>query len=82
VLQLLATGIASALRHGEIAMNRSSGMVAAGRLCQRDMDILGTGLHRLYPVRNAGGFDDLLVAIDAADRAAGSRIASNAGRLL
>jgi hypothetical protein len=46
------------------------------------MDILGTGLHRLYPVRNAGGFDDLLVAIDAADRAAGSRIASNAALLL
>jgi hypothetical protein len=42
------------------------------------MEILGTGLHRLYPVRNAGGFDDLLVAIDVADRAARSRIASNA----
>jgi hypothetical protein len=51
-------------------MGRSSGMVAAGRLSQRDVDILGMGLHRLYPVRKAEGFDDLLTAIDQADGAA------------
>jgi hypothetical protein len=49
-------------------MGRSTGTVAAGRLSQRDIDILGIGLHRLYPVREAEGFDDLLAAIDEADR--------------
>lgn len=43
-------------------------IVAVGLLTQRDVDLLGTGFRRLFPVDSAGDFDDLLRQLDALDR--------------
>lgn len=42
-------------------------IVAVGLLTQRDVDILGTGFRRLFPVEGVGAFDDLLKQLDALD---------------
>jgi hypothetical protein len=43
-------------------------VVAIGLLTQRDLDVLGTGFRRAIPLAGAGDFDDLLAAIDEAER--------------
>jgi hypothetical protein len=48
-------------------MERSNRIVAVGLLCQRDLEALGAGFKRAYPVENVSSFDDLLKAIDAAE---------------
>ena len=51
-------------------------IVAVGLLTQREVDLLGAGFSRLYPVRDSPCFGDLLRVIDEADRVATQR-ASN-----
>jgi hypothetical protein len=48
-------------------MKPSDRIVAVGLLSQRDLEALGAGLMRVYPVEDAPCFDDLLKAIDAAE---------------
>ena len=43
-------------------------IVAVGLLTQRDVDVLGHGFSRLWPVDETPCFSDLLQAIDEADR--------------
>ena len=43
-------------------------IVAVGLLSQRDVDLLGNGFSRLWPVDETPCFTDLLQAIDEADR--------------
>ena len=43
-------------------------IVAIGLLTARDVDVLGVGFRRLYPVDEVPCFADLLRAIDDADR--------------
>ena len=43
-------------------------IVAVGLLTQRDVDVLGHGFSRLWPVDEMPCFSDLLQAIDEADR--------------
>ena len=42
--------------------------MAIGLLTQRDLDTLGDGFRRAIPLDRAGDFDDLLAAIDEAER--------------
>ncbi|MDB5687375.1 MAG: hypothetical protein JWR77_1964 [Rhizorhabdus sp.] len=53
-------------------------IVAVGLLSQRDLDRLGTSFERAFPVEGGGDFEDLLAAIDAAERA--SRADQTPGR--
>ena len=39
-------------------------VVAVGLLTQRDIDILGTGFRRLFPIEDTANFDDLLRQLD------------------
>lgn len=41
--------------------------VAVGLLTQRDLDLLGEGFMRAYPLMPDTNFDDLLTAIDRAE---------------
>lgn len=41
-------------------------IVAVGLLTARDIEVLGTGFRRLFPVERDTTFDDLLHAIDEA----------------
>lgn len=43
-------------------------IVAIGLLTQRDLEVLGNGFTRLWPVDETPCFADLLQAIDEADR--------------
>lgn len=43
-------------------------IIAVGLLTQRDVSLLGPTFDRLWPVEDAPDFDDLLRAIDDADR--------------
>ena len=43
-------------------------IVAVGLLTQRDVDVLGHGFSRLWPVDETPCFNDLLQAIDEAER--------------
>ena len=43
-------------------------IVAVGLLTQREVELLGHGFSRLWPVDNTPCFQDLLQAIDDADR--------------
>jgi hypothetical protein len=49
------------MRHGPI--------VAVGLLTQREVDLLGPAFERLWPVEEAPCFNELLQAIEEADRA-------------
>lgn len=42
-------------------------IVAIGLLTQRDLDILGAGFQRAFPIDESPCFEDLLTAIDVAD---------------
>ncbi len=44
--------------------------MAIGLLTQRDLDMLGSGFRRAIPLNGSGDFDDLLAAIDEAERRA------------
>jgi hypothetical protein len=44
-------------------------IVAVGLLTRRDLDVLGPTLGRIWPVEEAPHFNELLRAIDDADRA-------------
>ncbi len=46
---------------------RPDAIVAVGLLTQRDLDVLGTGFRRSFPVRQDTAFDDLLHALDSID---------------
>lgn len=41
-------------------------VVAVGLLTQRDLDLLGDGFRRAYPLNDAPAFEELLRAIDEA----------------
>lgn len=43
-------------------------VVAVGLLTQRDIDVLGTGFRRLFPIEDTLGFDDLLEQLDQLQR--------------
>ncbi|BCI70642.1 hypothetical protein SPKIRA_14720 [Sphingomonas paucimobilis] len=43
----------------------SDPIVAVGLLTQRDLDVLGTGFRRSFPVHQDTQFDDLLLALDS-----------------
>ena len=43
-------------------------IVAVGLLTQRDLDVLGSGFHRVWPVDETPCFSQLIAAIDDADR--------------
>ncbi len=49
----------------------SGRIVAVGLLTQRDLDILGQGLKHVWPLDPTPCFEDLLRAIDEADRETG-----------
>ncbi|HKX92818.1 MAG TPA: hypothetical protein VJM15_10400 [Sphingomicrobium sp.] len=46
-------------------------IVAVGLLTQRDLKVLGPTFNRVWPVEDAPEFDELLRAIDKADRELG-----------
>lgn len=46
----------------------SDKIVAIGLLTQHDLDVLGTGFRRLFPVEQGMEFADLLARLDQADR--------------
>lgn len=48
-------------------------IVAVGLLTDRDLERLGSGFKRCFPVSDDGKFEDLLRAIDEADAAAALR---------
>lgn len=48
-------------------MKEPEPVVAIGLLTARDLDILGSGFRRAFPIDDASCFDELLRAIDAAD---------------
>lgn len=48
-------------------MNQREPVVAIGLLTARDLDILGSGFRRAFPIDDASCFDELLKAIDTAD---------------
>ena len=47
----------------------SEAFVAVGLLTRRDLDVLGSGFRRAYPLREDTDFGDLLRRIDEVDRA-------------
>jgi hypothetical protein len=49
-------------------MDTRDHIVAIGLLTQEDVRRLGENFSRLYPVPRDGAFDDLIKAIDKADR--------------
>lgn len=53
-------------------------IVAVGLLTDRDLDRLGSGFHRCFPIADDGKFEDLLRAIDKADAATALRSERNA----
>jgi hypothetical protein len=44
---------------------RPDPIVAVGLLTQRDLDVLGSGFRRSFPVSEDAAFDDLLQALDS-----------------
>jgi hypothetical protein len=52
----------------EIVVDDRERVVAIGLLTQRDLDVLGVGFRRLFPLTDGPDFSALLAAIDDADR--------------
>ncbi|WP_294244119.1 hypothetical protein [uncultured Sphingomonas sp.] len=46
-------------------LRRPDPIVAVGLLTQRDLDVLGSGFRRSFPVEEDTAFDDLLQALDS-----------------
>jgi hypothetical protein len=42
-------------------------IVAVGLLTERDVQVLGQGFDRLFPLESIEGFEDLLAQLDAVD---------------
>lgn len=55
-------------KHGGKADLRKERIVAVGLLTQREVDLLGQSFTRLWPIEEAPDFDELIRAIDEADR--------------
>jgi hypothetical protein len=51
----------------------SQRIIAVGLLTQKDLDLLGPTFSRAYPIDDTPCFDELLRAIDEADRTAGNQ---------
>ncbi|MET3438356.1 hypothetical protein ABIC44_003047 [Sphingomonas sp. 1185] len=51
---------------------RPDPIVAVGLLTQRDLDVLGSGFRRSFPVQEDTAFDDLLKALDSIEGIASS----------
>ncbi|GAO39894.1 hypothetical protein SCH01S_39_01790 [Sphingomonas changbaiensis NBRC 104936] len=51
-------------------MEEAERIVAIGLLTERDLDVLGTGFRRAFRVDDTPCFDDLLAAIDVAEKRA------------
>jgi hypothetical protein len=47
---------------------RSEPFVAVGLLTRRDLDVLGSGFRRAYPLEETTDFTELLLQIDQLDR--------------
>ena len=47
---------------------RSDRFVAVGLLSRRDLDVLGSGFRRAFPVNTATDFNSLLIKIDQAEK--------------
>jgi hypothetical protein len=54
-------------------VSRSPQIVAIGLLTQHELELLGHGFDRAFPIDNELVFEDLLQAIDDAERALQSR---------
>jgi hypothetical protein len=77
-LRLFLTSQLKSEHVAERDKNRRS-IVAVGLLTQRDLDILGSGFRRAIPLTVPGEFDELLSAIDEAERRMGRGIAGHDG---
>lgn len=51
-------------------MEEAERIVAIGLFTERDLDVLGTGFRRVFRVDDTPCFDELLSAIDAAEKRA------------
>lgn len=49
-------------------MSEAPRIVAIGLLTQHELELLGQGFDRAFPINEAPDFDELLRAIDEADR--------------
>lgn len=49
-------------------MSEAPRIIAVGLLTQYELELLGKGFDRAFPLNEARDFDDLLRAIDEADR--------------
>ena len=49
-------------------MESTEPIIAVGLLTQHDLDLLGSGFRRVFRLEQESCFEDLLAAIDAADR--------------
>ncbi len=54
-------------------MNGRDDIVAVGLLSARDLDRLGSGFTRAYPVEDAHSFGDILAKLEAIDWPAGDK---------
>ncbi|WP_322963080.1 hypothetical protein [Sphingomonas fuzhouensis] len=52
-------------RNAQKGGRRPDAIVAVGLLTQRDLDVLGSGFRRSFPVSEDAAFDDLLQALDS-----------------
>ena len=59
-------------------MDEREGIVAVGLLTERDLAVLGQGFRRAYRVQEGHDFDELLAAIDRAERQYHDRCAERA----
>ena len=59
-------------------MEQQDRIIAVGFLTERDLTILGQGFKRAYPIEDHHDFDDMLRAIDAADRHIGGHTSTHA----
>ena len=58
---------------------RSEPFVAVGLLTQRDLQVLGSGFRRAFPLNDTADFAPLLKAIDEASQRLPGRAAASAG---
>lgn len=52
-------------QHPPKSPRRPDAIVAVGLLTQRDLDVLGSGFRRSFPVSQDAAFDDLIQALDS-----------------
>ncbi|MBA2921047.1 hypothetical protein GON01_03435 [Sphingomonas sp. MAH-20] len=71
----VAPGARSRVENGSqlmvhVEMEEAERIVAIGLLTEQDLDILGTGFRRAFRIDDTPCFDELLAAIDAAEKQA------------